>query len=518
MEGLTSSGQIAVWAALVVALVGAVYALLLRGQVLSKDTGTDEVQEVWGFLKARGQEVLRGQIRTVVLVGVFLTAVAAASVLVFPPGDAAIRRFADAAVLWIAAGRGGGLLLGVFAAALAGGLSNSIALEGNARTAAMARKGYPLALHVAFRASSIPALLTVALGLVGALVLFLLYGPAAFTPLLCLGLGTMAMALVRGSGHSVYTRAAMRHGDEIDESEAAPGVSRTAALVADITRKEDTSERCLPATTDMFARFDLSLVAVLLPGYVLADASVGTLSDGQYAMGFVLFPLLLRAVGVVATLAGVLLVRTDEQRRNARAAISKGFYVAQGIAVVGSAILTVVFLQDPADAQIDWRPFLALLPGVVLSVALERLVYLFTPVFANPYKKVNRRSVLAQLVMGCNPALWGILATLLAFGAAWLLYAGEPADTRMVAMLYGASLVGMGIFFSMGHAIAINHFAALTRNAQSIGKAAALAKNARNVLEDLSEVGTMTLGMARGTSLSMTLIAILTILGALFLP
>ncbi len=518
MEGITSLGQTAVWVALAVALVGAAYALLLRGQVLAKETGNAEVQEVWDFLKVRGQMVRQGQIRTSAVVGILLSMVAAASVVVFPPVDSATHRFADSATLWIAAGRGGGLLVGGLVAALVGVFGTSIALESNARIAAIARKGYPFALHLGYQASSIPALLTVSLGLMGALLLLFLLGTAAFTSLLCFSIGTVAVALVFRLGGSIYTRAATHNGGDINEAEAAPGVSRTAALVADITRQDGAGpERCSPAATDLFERFDLSLIAALLTGYLLADGSAGTFLDGDYAMHFVLFPLLLRAVGVVAALVGALLVRTDEQRRNARVAISKGFYTAQGVAVVGSAIIALVFLQAPTDAQVDWRPFLALLPGVILSVGLERLVYLFTPIFANPYKKVNRRSVLAQLVMGCTPALWGVLAALLAFASAWLLYAGEPEPTRMVAILYGASLAGMGIFFSMGNAIAINHFAALTSNAHSIGKAAALEKNARNVLEDLAEVGTMTLGMARGNSLSITIIATIAILGSLFL-
>jgi K(+)-stimulated pyrophosphate-energized sodium pump len=102
------------------------------------------------------------------------------------------------------------------------------------------------------------------------------------------------------------------------------------------------------------------------------------MGDGKYDMHYVIFPLILRGIGVIASLIGNLIVRTDEQKRDAMGAMNRGFYLAAAVAVVGFATITQYYMIDPATGMVDWKPFLATVSGVVLAIALDKLTEYFT--------------------------------------------------------------------------------------------------------------------------------------------
>jgi K(+)-stimulated pyrophosphate-energized sodium pump len=191
MDGLSSFEQTAVWAVLVISILGIVYAFILRQQILAQDKGTQRMQEVWGFIKSGANAYLSQQFRTIAILIVILTFVLGASVLIIPPTREAIERFGsiEAATLWVAIGRAIAFLMGSLFSYTVGFVGMNVAVEGNVRVAAAARKGYDPAMQVAYRSGSVTGMLTVGLGLLGGTLIFMVFGIAAPDALLGFGFG-----------------------------------------------------------------------------------------------------------------------------------------------------------------------------------------------------------------------------------------------------------------------------------------------------------------------------------------
>jgi K(+)-stimulated pyrophosphate-energized sodium pump len=518
MQGLTSFEQTTIWVTLVICLIGAGYAFLVRGQVLAKDRGTDEIQNAGNGIRDGALTYLGRTTRTVIIVALLLGVGVAASSMLIPPTAGIAARYGESAMLWSAAGRGVAFLVGAIIALVVGTISARMAVEGNVRTTAAARKGYNAAMQTAYRSGTIGGMLAAALSLAAAVVVVLVFGLAGVAVLASLGIGGAIGAVLMPASDTIYLQAAhvaaaQQGNNETDQ----PGKAAPAALqLADAIREKD--DDCAGMTRDVFEHFDVVLAAALVMGALLADGMAGTFLDNQYDARFLFFPLLVRGVSILAALIGTSQVTTDDQRRNARAAMSKGFYITTLIAVAGFAGITFFFMGDPQTGQVEWRPLLAVLSGVLLSVVLERAVHTFAPTFFNPYKKVNRSSLFARFVMGCNSIAWSGLVLVVSIGVPFALYAGAPAAVQMVAILYGMSLAGLGMLTLKSNMLSTDRLRTVAHNARHIGQVADLDKNGRNVLEDLDEVGKMTRAIARGNALALAIIAVLALIGWFFFP
>uniref|UniRef100_UPI002ACD7725 sodium/proton-translocating pyrophosphatase n=1 Tax=Chloroflexus sp. TaxID=1904827 RepID=UPI002ACD7725 len=387
MQDLNAVQSLAVWAVLVVSLLGIGYAFFIRSQILAQDTGTPRMREVWGYIKTGANAYLSQQFRTISILIVILTFVLAASVFIIPPTTEAVERFGskEAATLWVAVGRAVAFLMGSLFSYAVGFVGMNVAVEGNVRVAAASRKGYNPALQVAYKSGSVTGMLTVGLGLLGGTLIFMVFGIAAPDALLGFGFGGSLIALFMRVGGGIYTKAADVGADLVGKVEA--GIPeddpRNAAVIADLVG--DNVGDCAGMAADVFESFEVTLVSAMILGIVLGDAVVGTIGDGQYDLRFIIFPLVLRAIGVVASVIGNLFVTTDERKRNAMAAMNRGFYIAAALAIAASAAATPVFMVDAAG-NVDWRPFFATLSGVVLALALDKLTEYFTSTHFSPVK------------------------------------------------------------------------------------------------------------------------------------
>ncbi|NJM07783.1 sodium-translocating pyrophosphatase, partial [Candidatus Gracilibacteria bacterium] len=210
MDLLNPTQAAAVWAVLAISLFGIGYAFVLRSQILAQDKGTQRMQEVWGFIKDGANAYLSQQFRTIAILIAVLTFVLAASVFVIPPTREAVEVFGseEAATLWVSIGRAVAFLMGSLFSYAVGYVGMNVAVEGNVRVAAAARKGYDPALQVAYRSGSVTGMLTVGLGLLGGTLIFIVFGIAAPDALLGFGFGGSLIALFMRVGGGIYTKAA----------------------------------------------------------------------------------------------------------------------------------------------------------------------------------------------------------------------------------------------------------------------------------------------------------------------
>jgi K(+)-stimulated pyrophosphate-energized sodium pump len=523
MQDLTSFEQAAVWVVLIISLLGIGYAFILRAQILAQDKGTARMQEVWGFIKDGANAYLSRQFRTIAILIVVLTFVLAASVLVVPPTREAVERFGsvEAATLWVAVGRAVAFLMGSLFSYAVGFVGMNVAVEGNVRVAAAARKGYNPAMQIAYRSGSVTGMLTVGLGLLGGTLIFMVFGIAAPDALLGFGFGGSLIALFMRVGGGIYTKAADVGADLVGKVEA--GIPeddpRNAAVIADLVG--DNVGDCAGMAADVFESFEVTLVSALILGLVLGDAVAGTLGDGQYDLRFVIFPLILRAIGVVASVIGNTIVRTDERRRNAMAAMNRGFYLAAVLAIIGSAIMSQVYMADPATGVVDWRPFMATVAGVILAIVLDKVTEYFTSTHFGPVKETSRASqtgsatnILSGLALGMESSVWAVLAIAGSILTSVVIYGSEPAATQFTAILYGVSLTGIGMLLLTGNTISMDSFGPISDNANGIGEMAGLDKNARNVMDDLDAVGNTTKAVTKGIAIGSAVIAAVALFGS----
>jgi K(+)-stimulated pyrophosphate-energized sodium pump len=536
MQGLTGFEEIAVWAVLAISILGIIYAFVLRAQIMQLDKGTARMQEVWGFIKSGANAYLGRQFRAISILIAILTVVLGASVLVIPPTREAVERFgsADAAALWVAIGRAIAFLMGSIFSYTVGFVGMNVAVEGNVRVAAASRKGYDPAMQVAYRSGSVTGMLTVGLGLLGGTLIFIVFGIAAPDALLGFGFGGSLIALFMRVGGGIYTKAADVGADLVGKVEA--GIPeddpRNAAVIADLVG--DNVGDCAGMAADVFESFEVTLVSALILGLVLGDVALGTLGDGQYDLRFVIFPLILRGIGVIASVIGNQFVRTDETKRNAMAAMNRGFYIAAALAVVASAGVTAMYMIDPATGAIDWRPFLATLSGVVLAIVLDKVTEYFTSTHFSPVKDTSAASqtgsatnILSGLALGMESSVWAVLVIAASILSSVVIYAGVEASliaqgvaaqqaalVQFTSVLYSVSLTGIGMLLLTGNTISMDSFGPISDNANGIGEMSGLDKNARNVMDDLDAVGNTTKAVTKGIAIGSAVIAAVALFGS----
>ncbi|NNJ11609.1 sodium-translocating pyrophosphatase [Chloroflexales bacterium ZM16-3] len=527
MQGLEPLQQTAVFVVLAISILGIAYAFILRGQILAQDKGTAKMQEVWGFIKSGANAYLSRQFRTIVILIVILTFVLGASVFVIPPTFEAVERFGskEAATLWVAIGRAVAFLMGSMFSYTVGFVGMNVAVEGNVRVAAAARKGYNPALQVAYKSGSVTGMLTVGLGLLGGTLIFMVFGIAAPDALLGFGFGGSLIAFFMRVGGGIYTKAADVGADLVGKVEA--GIPeddpRNAAVIADLVG--DNVGDCAGMAADVFESFEVTLVSALILGLVLGDAVAGTMGDGQYDLRFIIFPLVLRAIGVVASVIGNSIVRTDEKRRNAMAAMNRGFYLAAAVAVAAGAAATPFFMVDKATGVVDWRPFMAAVSGVVLAIVLDKLTEYFTSTHFSPVKETSKASqtgaatnILSGLALGMESSVWAVLVIAGSILSSVMIYAGYSTDPTVIftSVLYGVSLTGIGMLLLTGNTISMDSFGPISDNANGIGEMAGLDKNARNVMDDLDAVGNTTKAVTKGIAIGSAVIAAVALYGSFF--
>jgi K(+)-stimulated pyrophosphate-energized sodium pump len=525
MQDLTALQQYAVWTVLIISIFGIAYAFYLRSMILAQDKGTTKMQEVWGFIKSGANAYLSQQFRTIAILIAILTFVLGASVFIIPPTREAVEHFGspEAATLWVAIGRAIAFLMGSLFSYTVGFVGMNVAVEGNVRVAAASRKGYNPAMQIAYRAGSVTGMLTVGLGLLGGTLIFMVFGIAAPDALLGFGFGGSLIALFMRVGGGIYTKAADVGADLVGKVEA--GIPeddpRNAAVIADLVG--DNVGDCAGMAADVFESFEVTLVSALILGLVLGDAVAGTIGDGNYDLRFIIFPLVLRAIGVVASVIGNLFVTTDERRRNAMAAMNRGFYIAAGLAIAGCVAATAVFMRDPATGVVDWRPLWATVAGVALAIVLDKLTEYFTSTHYNPVKEVSRSSqsgaatnILSGLALGMESSVWAILVICGSILTSVIIFSGYSADpvVTFTAMLYGVSLTGIGMLLLTGNTISMDSFGPISDNANGIGEMAGLDKNARNVMDDLDAVGNTTKAVTKGIAIGSAVIAAVALYGS----
>jgi len=478
----------------------------LMVKVLQEDDGTDKMKEIAQAIQVGAWAYLKRQFRTIgailVPVGavVFLTSVAIDK----PNGESALSFVSSGLYRTIS------FVLGCVASGLTGYIGMTLATRGNVRTAAAARRGSMReSLQVAFRTGGVAGMFTVGLGLLGATLIIALFQNTSSAMLVGFGFGGSLLALFLRVGGGIFTKAADVGADLVGKVEA--GIPeddpRNPATIAD--NVGDNVGDCAGMAADLFESYEVTLVASIILG-VAAFNSIGL----NPALGLV-FPLAARAIGVVASIAGVFAVRAKDGETNALKPINRGFLTAGLITVIGTFVLANYYvgndkLEKSGFSNTGWRVFGAVLVGLILAQVLSRLTEYFTGTEYGPVKEIAESSetgpatvVLSGTASGLESSVYAILCIAVALGTTLWMGGGNIQFS-----LYLVALCGMGMLATTGVIVSEDTFGPVSDNAAGIAEMSGELKGETGkILVSLDAVGNTTKAVTKGFAIGSAVIA-----------
>ena len=386
-------------------------------------------------------------------------------------------------VLFIAIGLGLGswrtalcFLVGALFSILAGYIGMNVATKANVRTANAARtSGMNKALSIAFSGGSVMGMCVVGLSLLGASVLFLIWNDT--NVLFGFSLGASSIALFARVGGGIYTKAADVGADLVGKVEA--GIPeddpRNPAVIAD--NVGDNVGDVAGMGADLFESYVGSIISAMTLGAVVV-AQFGDLS--------VIFPLVIAACGILASVIATFFVRGKEGA-NPHKALKMGSYVSALLVVIASIILSKVMLNS-------YGPAIAIVSGLVVGLVIGIVTEIYTSGDYKFVKKIAQQSETGSATTIISGTAVGMMSTwvpvILICVGIFLAY--------QFAGLYGIALAAVGMLSTTGITVAVDAYGPIADNAGGIAEMSGLDHSVREITDKLDAVGNTTAAMGKG--------------------
>jgi K(+)-stimulated pyrophosphate-energized sodium pump len=498
----------AIWSVLVIAFFGLAYAMFLRRQVMACDKGTEKMQDVWDGIRLGANAYLKRQLKTIVPLIFVFTIILFLSVYVVPPTEESKLRFVgysdESLKLVIGFGRAIAFIMGAVFSLMVGQFGMRMAVQANVRVASASRRSFGEALKIAYRAGTVTGMLTDGLGLLGGTLIFIIFGVASPDTLLGFGFGGTLLALFMRVGGGIYTKAADVGADLVGKVEAGlpEDDERNAAVIADLVG--DNVGDCAGMAADIFESYEVTIVSTLILGVVLFTQT--------HQLSWIIFPLLVRGIGVLSSIIGTYLVKGDKNAKenNALKAINKGFYSSAAISIAAFGVLSYFYLHD-------WHSFLSVVVGIALAIVLDEITKHFTDGNYHPVKDIAKNAktgsatlLLKGLSYGFEVAVWQTLVIAVTIFASVMIYYGQP----IVYVLYGVAMTGIGMLTLTGNNVAMDAFGPIADNANGVGELSHLDKDARKIMDSLDATGNTTKAITKGVAIGSAVIAAVALFGS----
>ncbi len=515
---LTSNTKLWLYFALVCAVAAIVVALFLVRGVIAADQGTATMQDIAKAIQEGAEAFLARQFKTIgiiivpLAVLIFFTATKVTHTVgyhaVIFGGHIILRPITVTDLTFVQAGiyRVICFLAGAVCSGLTGFIGMSLAVRGNVRTAAAAREGKMApALKVAYRTGAITGLLCVGLGLLGATVIVLIFQNTATAVLIGFAFGASLLALFMRVGGGIFTKAADVGADLVGKVEA--GIPeddpRNAATIAD--NVGDNVGDCAGMAADLFESYVITIIAAVILGVTaFASISRNPLHPNAVLAGkSVIFPIAIPAIGILATIVGVFVVRAGKNDKNAMAPINRGVWTAAILTIAGTAVVAGAYLHY-------WKAFYAVLTGVVLMLVASQITEHFTSTERGPVKEVAETArtgpatlTLSGLALGLESSVWAIIAIVLAIAVSIGLGGGNIELT-----LYLVALTGIGLLSTAGMIVSEDSFGPVSDNAAGVAEMSGeFTGEAERVMVSLDAVGNTTKAVTKGVAIGSAVIA-----------
>ncbi|MFL5791402.1 MAG: sodium-translocating pyrophosphatase [Actinomycetota bacterium] len=491
-----SSEKAALWVILGISIVALLFAWYLVREVLSAPEGTPKMREIAEAIQEGAKAYLSRQFRTL---AVFLAVLTVALFFVLPaPANAAHSEFS------IKFGRSIAFILGASFSALTGYVGMWLAVRANVRTANAAREsGLRTAMRIAFRAGGVAGMFTVGLGLLGAVAILIIYQGDATSVLVGFGFGGALLAMFMRVGGGIFTKAADVGADLVGKVEQ--GIPeddpRNAATIAD--NVGDNVGDCAGMAADLFESSEITLIASLILG---AAAFAGS---PKGAIIGVMFPLFVRAVGVVTSMIGIIAVAPRSEEEHGMRAINRGFFISAAISAAAAFVIAGVYMDS-------YKPAVAVLIGLVLASVIQKMTQYFTDTKFKPVQEIAGATVtgpattiLSGFSIGLESTVWSALVIAAAMIGSYFL--GD--NTR--ESLYFISLTGMGMLTTVGVIVSMDTYGPISDNAQGIAEMSGeFEGRPAEILGGLDAIGNSTKAITKGMAIATAVIAATSLFGS----